>query len=372
MFLRFAAASLCALTLTACVIDRTGRSVTPEGLRRDMALQAMRVQTIQAEMQTFESRIVQLERVARARGQEVILQMESIDQLRQDVSAIRGDIEVVQHRAGMGTDQLSRLQEDADFRLQKLEQRARELEALLGMVEGQPIPQPTVPVTPVSDQESQDDVAFEIHVATAAELAVPTEEEVAASSEEQLLALMRDHISRGLAKPARVVQEQFTARFPDSQHKAELTFLSASSWYGERSYEKAILAFQKVLESHPDSEWAPWALLRQGQCFAALGQEQNTAFFFDDVSALYPKTPAEESAKLLKQGKPLTGEQIGPGLIVAVPVEEVGQPTALEGTSSPDSPQTSDTPGADEPVEESTPSEADQPTVEPEKSSEQP
>jgi TolA-binding protein len=300
--------------LGGCVIDRTGRSVTPEGLRRDMALQAMRSQALQAEIETVDSRILQLERVARARGQEVILQMESMDQMRQDVAAIRGDIEVVQHRAGMGTDQLSRLQEDADYRLAQLEQRARELEDLLGFIDGQRISKPEVAATPSAPSPDGDSVAFEIHVATDAELAVPTEQEFADSTDTQLLALIREHVARGLSKPARVVAEQFASRFPDAENQAEVAFLFASSWYGERSYEKAILAFQKVLEKYPDSEWAPWALLRQGQCFAALGQKQNASFFFDDISALYPKTVAAGSGKLLKDGKTLTPEQEGPGL----------------------------------------------------------
>ena len=103
-----------------------------------------------------------------------------------------------------------------------------------------------------------------------------------------------------------------------------------------------------------------------------LGQEQNAAFFFDDVSALYPKTPAEESAKLLKQEKSLTEEQLGPGLIVAMPAEEDGQPAESEGTNPTDSPQTPDTSGADEAVDESASSAEEQPTVEPDKSPEQP
>ena len=334
---RLFAIALCSLTLTACVIDRTGRSVTPEGLRRDMALQAMRVQSIQAEMETVESRIVQLERVARARGQEVILQMESMEQLRQDVAAIRGDIEVVQHRAGMGTDQLSRLQEDADYRLAQLELRARELEDLLGFVDGKRASPPVPETRPASETVPDEDaVSFEMHVATDAELAVPTEEEFAESTEDQLLVLLREHVARGLSKPARVVAEQFGSRFPDSEHVAEVAYLFASSRYGERAFEKAILAFQKVLEKHPDTDWASWALLRQGQCFAALGQEQNASFFFDDVSALYPKSVAAMSGKLLKEGKALTAEQAGPGLLVErspEPSDETNADDAVEGVA---------------------------------------
>jgi TolA-binding protein len=67
------------LGLSACVLDRTGQSAS-EIYRRELALTGARVANLESQYDKVEARVAQLEELSRARGQEEILKMETLDQ----------------------------------------------------------------------------------------------------------------------------------------------------------------------------------------------------------------------------------------------------------------------------------------------------
>jgi TolA-binding protein len=52
-----------------------------------------------------------------------------------------------------------------------------------------------------------------------------------------------------------------------------------------------------VVDKAPNSTWAPWSVLRQGECFDAIGDHDGAKVFYGDVVRLYPKSKAAKEAK---------------------------------------------------------------------------
>jgi hypothetical protein len=120
------------LLLLACVLDRTGQSAS-EAMRREIAVQGVRLSNVEASLQDAERRVAQLEELQRDRGQEEIQKMETVDELRSETARLRGDVETLLHDSTSSGQSVSKMLEDAEFRVTWLEARAAQLEKSLGL-----------------------------------------------------------------------------------------------------------------------------------------------------------------------------------------------------------------------------------------------
>ena len=78
--------------------------------------------------------------------------------------------------------------------------------------------------------------------------------------------------------------------------------LVGESYYQEKNYHEAILAFHKVVEATPTTAETPQAMLREAQSFAQLGKQENAAFLFRKLLSDYPDSEqADEVRKELDQ-----------------------------------------------------------------------
>ncbi len=288
------------LVLAGCVWDRTGQSAT-EAWRREMAIQSTRTQTLQAAVEDALVRVEQLEEVTRARGQDEILRMETMDQLRNEVARLRGDLEVLQHESGLSTENTGKFREDAECRLAWREARAQARGESLGLE----MPEP--PVLADADDtgldpedEGEGEADGEGDGEGDGEADGEAEEPSGPMSIEDKLALAEEHMQGGRYLPARAIYQKLVED-PDAEDQLhELRYMLAETWFRDGRFQSAILAYQEVVDHHGDSDRAPWAMLRQGECFEALGQRDNAALFYDDVMRLFPRSKAAKEAKALK------------------------------------------------------------------------
>lgn len=263
--------------LLACVVDRTGQSSTDQ-LRQTMADHGRRITEMEAINEDIARRLGQLEEVTRARGQEEILKLETMEQLRQEVANIRGDFEVLQHdyrtyeEAGLG------YQQDVDWRMAWAEQRVAAVERSLGVKPPPPPPRdgaaPATPETPAAPEEA-----------------------ITASTPEEYFQLITRNLEEAKGAAARAVARRFLTEYPQSDRAPEALYRIGESYQNETAYADAAAAFQVVVDKHPQSSWAPWAMLRQGECFAALGRKDAAQIFWKDVISRYPKSKAAKEAK---------------------------------------------------------------------------
>lgn len=266
-----------------CVLNRVGQS-GPEALRVEMAEHDRRLAEMEAVSEDVSRRLGQMEEVTRARGQEEILKMETMEQLRAEVARVRGDFEVLQRdyatyeQAGLG------YQQDSDWRASYTETRIQAVEKSLGI--RPPPPPPRDGSAPVVVDPAQ---------AAAAE--VPPEEVPVAATPEETFALIAKNLADGKAGAARAIAKRFIDENAKSDRLPEAHYRVAESFQNEEDFASAAGAFQEVVDRFPTSTWAPWSILRQGECFAALGKAKEARLFWSDVVKKYPKSKAATEAK---------------------------------------------------------------------------
>lgn len=274
--------------LLGCVLDRTGQSATAE-YDRELSAQQSRVRDLESLGEDVGRRVAQLEEVTRARGQEDILKMETVEDLRGEVAKMRGEVETLDHdyrtfeTASLGA------QTDVDGRLLYLEVRVAALEKSLGL---KPPPRPgsealvaTPPEAPVGTGTGSGTPE------------VPTTPDGPELTPEESFGLVTQHLEAGNAEAARAVARRFIETHPKDDRVPEALYRIAESYQNAGDYKAAAAAFQAVLDDAPTSTWAPWSLLRQGECFEGLGRAKDATVFYCDVVRKYPKSKAAKEAK---------------------------------------------------------------------------
>lgn len=275
------------LLLLACVLDRTGQSATSR-YDRELADHQGRIRDLESLGEDVGRRVAQLEEVTRARGQEDILEMETVEELRGEVAKMRGEFETLDHdyrtfeTASLGA------QTDVDERLLYGEARATSMEKSLGL---KPPPRSVIadlpepaPGTPGTDPG-------------AATAPPPKPEPSTPLTAEESFALVQEHLEAGAGAAARAVAQRFIDANPKHARVGEAHYRMAESYQNESQFKLAAAAFQTVLDKAPQSTWAPWALLRQGECFEGLARPKDAAVFFCDVVKKYPKSKAAKEAR---------------------------------------------------------------------------
>ncbi len=283
----------------ACVLDRTGQSAS-ESWHREMLLQRTRTDNLEVQFADVEARIDQLEELTRARGQEEIMRMETLDQVRTEVANIRGEVEVLSHNVNQELDQGQARGDDAAFRLAWLEARADQLEASLGL---EPPPAPEI----VTDEGGDTGSAGGDDTGTTGDTEQATDEGGEGSGDgtatpavddpDAAMKLAEEHLQAGRAKAADAVLARFIETWPDNARIAEARYRYAEAAFNAGQYQAAVLRFQEVIDRHKDSPWAPWAMLRQGECFDKQGQGDNARLFYEDVVRIWPKSKAAKEAR---------------------------------------------------------------------------
>ena len=286
--------ALLSVAMTGCVLDRTGQSAT-EAFRRDMVLHATRINNLENQFDNLEARTTQLEELTRTRGQDEIMAMESLEELRSEVARIRGDVEVLGHDYSVTSESFSALGEDATFRLAWLEDRAAQIEENLGV---NPPPPPEME-NPSTTSSVNDEAGSEGTVVDGAgEPEQPEDGDAEGVSDpDRLIELAEQHLAAGRERPAEAVLNRFLELHPDHERVPEALYRRAEAAFNEEDYSGAVLRFQEVIDGHKDSPWSAWAMLRQGECFEAQDQPENARLFYEDVVRLWPKSKAAKEAR---------------------------------------------------------------------------
>lgn len=281
---------------SGCVINRTGQSASGQ-MQKELAEHQRRVNELEAGSEDQSRRVGQLEEVTRSRGQDDILKMETMEQLRQEVANTRGDFEVLQHdystfeAAGLG------YQQDADWRMSYLELRVGNLEKSLGVR----------PPAPPAKDGSVDAVVDPATTGTSvggsplqAVSSVP--EAPLASTPDEYFTLITQNLQEGKGAAARAVAQRFIKENPKSDRIPEALYRVAESYQNESDFINGVQAFQAVIDAAGTSTWAPWSMLRQGECMESLGRHDDAKVFWRATADKYPKSKAAKEAKTHLEG----------------------------------------------------------------------
>jgi len=81
---------------------------------------------------------------------------------------------------------------------------------------------------------------------------------------------------------------------------AKKAYASGELYFKMHDYESANIYFDTVLESYYDTEYAPKALLKKGESFLRMKQDDKAAVVFAKLQEKYPGSPAAKKAVLLQ------------------------------------------------------------------------
>jgi tol-pal system protein YbgF len=287
----------CGVLSSGCVLDRTGQSAS-EIYRRELALHGARLTNLEDEIDEAAERVGNLEQLNRARGQQEILKMESLDQVRGEVYRLRGEMEELRFSYDKSSSKGTSYQQDAAFRLAWLEARADQLE---GKLELSPPPPPEVEGGDLPTDQGAPSGSGETDAA--AQPADPGVGAVAAAGAPEtddpdtLITLAEQQLAQGDESGAEATLDRFLSLHSDHKRAAEARYRRAEASYNDKQYAQAVLRFQEVIDKHKASQWAAWAMLRQGESFDAQGQPDNARLFYEDVVRYWPKSKAANEAR---------------------------------------------------------------------------
>lgn len=95
---------------------------------------------------------------------------------------------------------------------------------------------------------------------------------------------------------ARLLFNQFISKYPTHELADDAQYLIGESYFEEKNYERAILAFNKVQVDFANGDKAPDALLKEALAFLNLGDKASARELLGRVVQKYPGSEAEKIA----------------------------------------------------------------------------
>jgi len=125
-----------------------------------------------------------------------------------------------------------------------------------------------------------------------------------ALTEDETYLMAKQAFDKGEYDAAREGFQELITRYPKSKNADNAQFWIGEIYYREKWYEKAIVEYQKVIESYPKGNKVRSALLKQGYAFANIGDTANASLILKDLIRKYPDSNEATIAKRkLKQLK---------------------------------------------------------------------
>jgi len=101
-------------------------------------------------------------------------------------------------------------------------------------------------------------------------------------------------------KEARDKFSAFIKRFPKDGLAGNAQFWIGESYYAEKDFESAILAYETLIKNYSHNEKIPGALLKQGLSFAEIGDKKTAKVILDKLIEKYPDSREAALAKKKK------------------------------------------------------------------------
>jgi len=279
------------LAAPGCVLDRRGQSASAR-YERELKMQGARLSSLEQQFDDLDGRLTRVEELTQARGEQDLVKLQTLEQVRAEIARLRGEVELLRHDVDTHNGDAGRRLEDAAFRLAWLETRAEQLEKSLGLAPPPP-PEPPPEEPPDTDDSGTGDGTAD----TPPVDDTPPPDDSAVTDPEAMLKLAKDHLAKGRATAAESILDRFLSQHSGHPKEAEALYRRAEAAFNQKNYPGAVLRFQEVIDAHKRSVWAAYAMYRQGECFEAQGQRDNARLFWEDVIRLWPDTKAAKLAK---------------------------------------------------------------------------
>jgi tol-pal system protein YbgF len=250
--------SLCTLTAQAALFDdKEARKKITEIDAREIAHHDKQ----QAAIAAMEKRIAAIEAIVQGGG---LTEMQNqIESLKQEISQLKGDLEVVTHNLETAQQRQKDLYTDTDTRLRRIESVAAN-EPTAANATNNAVSQP------VQSAEEKDFKAF-------------TE---------------ADSLSKSAKyKEAFTAFDSFLKEYPTSKLVPDALYGMGYSQFALKNYKSSIVTQQKVVDFHPDSVKVPDAMFNIANSQIQLGQVTNAKKTLKDLISKHPEAVVTPSAQ---------------------------------------------------------------------------
>lgn len=263
---------------------KLARDAQTQANTQNQALQT-KLDAAQKAQQVLEQRVQQLE--SAIKGQGLIDLLNQIDRINGDLSKLKGQVEVLSHDVETTQQRQRDLYTDLDARLRKIEAPAKvDAESAPKAADAVPAPavaaaNPAVPSTPATTNPS-------------------VSAQVAADPAAELKAYDAAHslFKAGKYKESAEAFDKFLETFPNSKYAPNAQYWLGYAYFSQKNYKAAIASQQKLLKQYPDHQKAPDAMyniansqIQQGDVDAAKAS----------LRTLIEKYPLSDSAPLAKK-----------------------------------------------------------------------
>jgi tol-pal system protein YbgF len=266
---RLPLAALAAAGLAGCWVP------IERGRQMEARIQKLEVQGVEQQRTLDEQKEVVRERVAKAdqKIQEVQAKIDELNQaarrsgadlgvqlgrLQEDFTRVKGDLEVAQHKLDEVEKGIAALDQKTDGRFAALKGSGA-----------------------LDEYEARQRMA-----------ALPKGDE-----KTSLLALAQKAEKDGDAGVAREMYEEYARKWPSDSKAAEARFRSGQLAFGQKRWREALLAYGKVAEDFPRSDFAPDAMLGAAESMLKLEMNDDAKAVLGQLVSKYPKSKAAARAR---------------------------------------------------------------------------
>jgi len=198
----------------------------------------------------------------------------SMDSMKTDFQALSGKMDDLAISAKKPADDLARYREDADKRIIALEDRVVKLQTAMDELNKK-----------VGDLAAQ-----------------PKKVEVV--TPESLYDKGLETFKAGDMQASRDIFTKFLDQYPKHDLAANAQYWIGETYYNEKGYEPAILAYQEVIKQYPGKDKVPAAMLKQAICFRAIKDNKSARYVLKKLEEGFPKSDeAKKARELLKEIK---------------------------------------------------------------------
>ena len=184
-----------------------------------------------------------------------------IEQVKQHVTEMRGQVEVNEHRLGVIEKRLRIIHDDLSGQRMEVQQR----------------------------EEARLAAEAEVAKKAEAERAKKLPDIVRPEKKEDFYKLAYGLVESGQTRAARILFEEFLEKWPKDDYSDNALYWIGESYYAEKNYRKAALTFQRVRKDFKRGDKAPDSLLKLGYCFYAMEMYRESLPFLREFVQSYPR-----------------------------------------------------------------------------------
>jgi len=261
-----------ALALSGCAAKHQAAA---DALLKEQSAANMRARLVESSLGDLEERLNQVEAVLRQQGTDAQSGLATVEGMRDTVAALRGQTQELLFANEELRAELEGYQLDQESRLLRDEQRIKAIEAFLGIE------------PPKMQGTAEEDITADIP-------------DLSDATPQERLDAALDHMSSGRPGVARGILTNLADRDDlDDTLMAEVNYRLGETYFNEEDWVRAAARFARVTSRHPDSPWAPWAMLRAGECLGKQGRSADAKRFYEGVAMTWPSSEAAKEAQAL-------------------------------------------------------------------------